>query len=105
MNTAIKRVSAPSTGRWFSLSAGDRCYHLDLGTVTNQRTCPLTTTHNLAVDGDRDAARFNIVAREKPAYGLGPKGLFDPVEADHLTLRAKVTASSELVGARVTPWR
>src|ERR1700722_5826388 len=98
-------LSSSSPDTLFSLSAGDRCHHFDLGAVRDQRSWPFTSTHDVPVNGDGDATDVDRVPRQKLAHIFPDEGLVGAIESNHARLRANSATSRELVGAKVTPCR
>lgn len=71
----------------------------------NLRLSPGASSHDLPVERDRDPARFNPASRQQLRDRLVDEGLVDSIDADHANLSANSSASKELSGAKVTPWR
>ena len=66
---------------------------------------PYTATYDFAVQSDGNASRFNTVSGQKIRDRFVDERLAVSVHPNHANLFANASASSELRGAKVTPWR
>jgi hypothetical protein len=89
----------------FSLSSGRGRDYFYRSAIVNLRLVPHAASYDLAVDGDRDSTRFNTVSGQEISDRLVDERLVDSVHSNHANFSANSSASKELRGANVTPWR
>ena len=98
-------ASNSSTAILVPLSSGRSRHYFYLSAVAKFLFVPDSASYDLAVNGDRDAAWFDGVSSQEFRHRLIEERLVEAIHSNHARPVANSSASKELRGANVTPWR